>query len=409
MLRRSGQNGTIVVQSGFYRVRWRMDVEGQNERQNMNVKVAPVVLDKEGKPKPASPEVRRTAREIVERSGANSEQRFNRIVLGEATFRDQANAYLNWAVTRDREPVKDASSIEAALNKWILPAIGDMPLASVNNITVKPLVDRMKKSLSARSVNTYVGYIQQIVASLKDGETGEPIHRRKWDSTVMDLPLVNSKQQRRPALKAKAVNQLVKESEGEEQALYVLEGATGLRISEALALEAKHFINGGRTIEVRQQVDRDTPRIVSYLKTDAAYREVDLNTEVAEYLRAFIDGREGLLFKTRNGTPYLHNSLESRWLTERLRAMGLDEPGMGWHAFRRFRKTWLRGKRCQEDINNFWMGHKPKTMSELYSRMDEELEQRLQEAEIVGVGFDVPYVAPKCSKISVESEVEVAA
>jgi len=410
MLRRSGQNGTIVVQSGFYRVRWRLDVEGQKERQNMNIKVAPVALDKEGKPKPASPEVRRMAREIVERSGANSEQHFNRIVLGEATFRDQAKMYLNWAITRDREPIKDASSVEAALNKWILPAIGDMPLGNVNNVTVKPLVDKMKRSLSARSINTYVGYIQQIVASLKDGETGEPIHRRKWDSTVMDLPLINSKQQRRPALKAKAVNQLVKESEGEEQALYVLEGATGLRISEALALEAKHFINDGRTIEVRQQVDRDRPRIVSYLKTGAAYREVDLSTSVAEYLRSFINGKDGLLFKTRNGTPYLHNNLEDRWLTERLKVMGLDESGMGWHAFRRFRKTWLRGKRCQEDINIFWMGHKPNTMSELYSRMDEELEQRLHEAEIVGVGFEIPaYVAPKCSKISVESEVEVAA
>jgi len=66
----------------------------------------------------------------------------------------------------------------------------------------------MKKSLSARSVNTYIEYIQQIVASLKDGETGEPIHRRKWDSSVMDLPLVNSKQQRRPSLKAKAVAQI---------------------------------------------------------------------------------------------------------------------------------------------------------------------------------------------------------
>ena len=346
----------------------------------------------------------------MERSGANSEQHFNRIVLGEATFRDQAKVYLNWAVTRYREPIKDASSVEAALNKWILPAIGDMPLVNVNNVTVKPLVDSMKRSLSARSINTYVGYIQQVVASLKDGETGEPIHLRKWDSAVMDLPLINSKQQRRPALKAKAVNQLAKESEGEEQALYVLEGATGLRISEALALEVKHFINDGRTIAVRQQVDRETPRIVSYLKTDAAYREVDLSTSVAEYLRAFIDGKDGLLFETRNGTPYLHNNLESRWLTERLKAMGLEEPGMGWHAFRRFRKTWLRGKRCQEDINNFWMGHKPKTMSELYSRMDEELEQRLREAEIVGVGFEIPaYVAPKCSKILIESEVEVAA
>jgi len=87
--------------------------------------------------------------------------------------------------------------------------------------------------------------------------------------------------------------------------------------------------------------------------------------------------KDGLLFKTRNGTPHLHGSLEARWLTERLKVMGLDEPGMGWHAFRRFRKTWLRGKRCQEDINNFWMGHKPKTMAELYSRMNQRTRTHL--------------------------------
>jgi integrase len=224
-----------------------MDAEGQEERINMTAKVAPVVLDKEGKPKPPSPEVRRKAKEIVEQSGANSKQYFNRVVIGEVAFRKQAEVYLLWAKTRDREPIKDTSSIEAALNKWILPSIGDLSLGSVNNITVKPLVDKMKKSLSARSVNTYVEYIQQIVASLKDGETGEPIHRRKWDSSVMDLPLVNSKQQRRPSLKAQAVAQLVRESEGEEQALYVLAAATGMRISEALALEGKHFINNRLT------------------------------------------------------------------------------------------------------------------------------------------------------------------
>jgi integrase len=139
-----------------------------------------------------------------------------------------------------------------------------------------------------------------------------------------------------------------------------------------------------------------------------ALPDIDLSQEVAEYLRAFSNGREGLLFETRNGTPYLHNNLESRWLTTRLVAMGLDEKGMGFHTFRRFRKTWLRGKRCEEDINNFWMGHKPRTRSELYSRMDEELEQRLQEAKTVGVGFEVPaYGAPSCSKILVEAELQL--
>jgi integrase len=409
MSRRSGQNGTVVIAGKWYRVRWRMDVEGQEERINMNQKVAPLLFDRSGKPKPPSTDVLRKAREIVEKSGANSEQCFNRVVLGEVSFRDQAKTYVRWATTRDREPIRDSSSIEAALNKWILGAIGDLPLGNVHNITVKPLVTTMKESLSARTVNKYVEYIEQIVASLKDGKTGEPVHPRIWDAKEMDLPVIKSKEQRRPALKLNAVNKLVSESEGDEQTLYVLLAATGMRISEALALESKHLVNNCRTIQVYQQVDRDRPRIVKYLKTDAGFREVDLCTAVGEYLQAFKNRKDGLLFETRNGTPYLHNNLEQRWLTPRLEAMGIDEKGMGFHAFRRFRKTWLRGKRVQEDINNFWMGHAPETMSETYSRLDLELDLRFAEAESMGVGFTVPSVpiAPSCSKISKESAVEL--
>jgi hypothetical protein len=84
----------------------------------------------------------------------------------------------------------------------------------------------------------------------------------------------------------------------------------------------------------------------------------------------------------------------------------------GWHSFKRFRKTWLRGRRCLEDLNNFWMAHKPQTMSELYSHLHEELEMRLEESERVGYGFDIPktVIAPSAPRKSgVESEVRVAA
>jgi hypothetical protein len=111
-----------------------------------------------------------------------------------------------------------------------------------------------------------------------------------------------------------------------------------MRTSEALAIERRKFANHGCTIQVRQQVHHEKPLIVSCLKTGAAYRDIDLHPEVAEYLRVFTCGKDGLLFKTRNGTPHLHN-IEERWLTERLKAMQLDEPGMGWHAFRRFQNT----------------------------------------------------------------------
>ena len=86
---------------------------------------------------------------------------------------------------------------------------------------------------------------------------------------------------------------------------------------------------------------------------------------------------------------------------------------MGWHSFKRFRKTWLRGTRCLEDINNFWMAHKPHTMSEVYSHLHEELDMRLDEAARVGYGFVLPApeksVVPIVPKLPQNSAVEIAA
>jgi hypothetical protein len=65
-----------------------------------------------------------------------------------------------------------------------------------------------------------------------------------------------------------------------------------------------------------------------------------------------------------------------------------------------------------EDLNNFWMAHKPQTMSELYSHLHEELEMRLEEAERVGYRFELPktVVAPNAPKISdTKSGAEIAA
>ena len=154
----------------------------------------------------------------------------------------------------------------------------------------------------------------------------------------------------------------------------------------------------------------DRPEIVKYLKTNASKREIDLHPDFPEYLRQYAAGKSGLLFHTANGTPQLYGNLEGRWLTPRLVKLKLNEDGMGWHAFKRFRKTWLRGARCLEDINNFWMAHKLKTMSEVYSHLHEEPETRLAEAERVGFGFAIPKtVAPSAPKISTSESLQIAA
>jgi hypothetical protein len=145
MKRRRGQNGTVVIQAGWYRVRFRQDVAGQDERVYMSEKVAPVVIDKAGNPKPPSPEVQRLAREVVERSGANSKEHFEHAVLGAETLRERAERWLLEVQHRRFGKYKATTlgTIRGALRKHIYPIIGHLPLAQVNNKSCKPLVESM--------------------------------------------------------------------------------------------------------------------------------------------------------------------------------------------------------------------------------------------------------------------------
>ena len=79
-----------------------------------------------------------------------------------------------------------------------------------------------------------------------------------------------------------------------ERLLYILCCASGLRISEALALDREHLSDDCSVIQVRQQVKGN--KIVSCLKTDAAWRDVDLHRVVAGLLEESVGRRAGLLF-----------------------------------------------------------------------------------------------------------------
>lgn len=145
------------------------------------------------------------------------------------------------------------------MDKWTLPAIGDLSLGDVDNLSVKSLIDKMSSSgLSPRTVNKYIEHVKQIVASLKQ-KNGEPVYKRVWDAETMDLPQVEQAKQKRPSIKADTITELIQSSVGQEQALYVLLAATGMRGSEALALDTRHFTNQGRTITVEQQVEKNAP------------------------------------------------------------------------------------------------------------------------------------------------------
>src|SRR5579864_6671008 len=80
-------------------------------------------------------------------------------------------------------------------------------------------------------------------------------------------------------------------------------------------------------------------------KTANALRVVDVPEVLAKELRNFVGGVSGYLFATAQGKP-----LQRRNVLHVLHSV----KRVGFHAFRRFRLTWLRKNAVPKDLERFW-------------------------------------------------------
>jgi integrase len=114
-------------------------------------------------------------------------------------------------------------------------------------------------------------------------------------------------------------------------------------------------------------------------------------------LKKYVGERiSGFLFNTKNGNSLSQTNLLRRGLHPALKKLG--QPRAGFHAFRRFRATWLRKNRTPEDIIRFWLGHADETVTDGYSKLREDVQYRKEVADKIGLGFEIsaqtPDVAP---------------
>src|ERR1700719_3587793 len=405
MARRSGQVGYEEVKRGWYHVRFRMDVPGQEKRAYLSRAICPI----SGPGSLTKPERLKLRKEIIAASGADTEEHFNKVEAFNhgVTFRKQAEWWLNHARTRKRKPIKPATALgfTSYLNKWLNPNLGDLPLSSVNNLVVRGLVATMTKGgVSPKMISNVIQVVKMVVASAVN-ENGEQVHPRTWNHEFIDLPEIRD--QRQPAHSSETMKAIAVGSEGRELMLYVLLGATGLRFGEAFGLEInKHISDDFSTLYIRQKVW--SGRVQPFLKTGNGVRDVDIHSSVSAMLKKFIGERgSGFLFRSRNGCPLLQSNAFRLSLHPLLKRLG--QPKSGAHAFRRFRTTWLRKQHAPEDLIRFWLGHANKSVTDSYSKLKEDLTFRKKVAEEVGIGFELPAerpeVAPYCTHTELLSEV----
>ncbi len=200
-----------------------------------------------------------------------------------------------------------------------------------------------------------------------------------------------------------------------ERVLFILCGAAGLRIGEALGSEIdKHFSQDFSTLSVRQKVKNC--QVEERLKTGSARREIDVHPEIAALLQTYAAGRKaGFLFCSRNGKPIATSNILKRHLHPALKGAGYlnasnGDHKAGSHAFRRFRNTHLRNRTtCPEGIRKFWMGHAGKGIPDLYDKIREDVAFRKEAAEQCGFGFEMPLIIPNVPKPAVVRRPAIAA
>lgn len=398
MARRSGQVGYEEVKGGWYHVRFRIDVPGREKRAYLSKPICPV----SGPGKLTKPERFKKRKEIIAASGADTEEHFNKIeaINHGLTFRRQAEWWLIHVQNRKRRPVRPTTvaGFSSYLKNWLNPNIGDVPLSAVNNLVVKQLVAKITTTgLSPKTITNIAQVVKMVVASALN-EDGEQLYPRTWNHDFIDLPEI--KDQRQPTFSEDVMKIIATNSAGREQTLFVLLGATGMRIGEVLGLEIdKHISPEFATLYVRQKVWNG--RVQSFLKTHNGVRDIDLHSSVAAMLKTFVGNRSsGFLFCSKSGRPLLQSNILRLSLHPLLEKA--KQPKAGAHAFRRFRTTWLRKQHTPEDLIRFWLGHANRSITDTYCKLNEDVAFRKKVAEQVGIGFELPTenveVAPNCTQ-----------
>jgi integrase len=257
-------------------------------------------------------------------------------------------------------------------------------LADVSNNAVRELVEKMSAAeLSAKTIVNYVQVVKLVLASAVDNE-GEQIYLRKWNHDFIQLPVVRKDKQHRPAVTVADLAEILSSVKKRKyKMLFALLAGTGLRIGEALALRSTDFGPDSRVLHVRRSLWRGREQEP---KTSNAVRVVDIPEVLANELREYVSGVSGYLFATARGKPLQQRNV--------LRVLH-GAKRVGFHAFRRFRLTWLRKSGAPKDLERFWMGHAPEEVGDFYSKLKEDVAFRQEWAERIGLGFELVHIGPQ--------------
>lgn len=403
MSRRRGQNGHIEKSGKWFVVRFWKDIAGQEKRQHVRERICPI----SGKGSMTASQRERRAKEIVQQSGADTVEHFERVVLSQTgvTFKEQAKVWYGAMSARKSKPVRPSTfPTWDGIIRNINEHIGDLPLAALvdDQTPVRDFVQALHdKGRKPKTIRNHVQVVKAVLASARDPKSRKQLFPVAWDNDYIDCPVVG--EQRTPSVVAQQMSLIVERAEGQYRVMFALKAASGLRFGEILGLKIENVVCDCTCLCITEKLWNGEQQ--DFLKTTNGKRFVELHSSIAALLREHIGERKsGYVFCTDTGEPLDQSNILSRVLHPIL-AGDENTPGIvvningknfqgvkaGAHIFRRFRNSHLRASNVPVGLLKYWMGHSRKQdMTDVYDKSSEDAAWRALVAEQIGTGFTVP-------------------
>jgi integrase len=239
--------------------------------------------------------------------------------------------------SKGRKAFSTRAAYECYLNRWILPRSGDLRIDQVKSVAVEEWLDSIKRAKGTRAK------IRNIMSAVFHHAM-----RYEWvDRNPIKLVRQSAKREKVPeVLELFQLQLLLSKLFVRERTLALLDAATGLRVSELLALRWSDVDFENLELNVTRSIWH---QVVGNCKTEASAKPVPMDSYMAEDLlrwrrQSDYASDDDFVFasETMKGKqPYWPDNLMKRHIRPVARANGINK-NIGWHTFRHSFGTLLK-------------------------------------------------------------------
>jgi integrase len=278
-----------------------------------------------------------------------------------ATFREFAVKWQRDVLTQLKPSTRSAD--KSRIKKHLLPEWGDLCMKDINSQRVQAMIAKKQGEISPKSIRNLVATLRIMWAQAQAwGYTQQAL----FGLVLPERGLLNER-----FLSLDEMKRLIEAApEPYKTYLWIL-AETGVRAGEIGALPVRNLLLDQGAIRITQSVWHGKIQTVKSLKGN---RLCEISPQLVEHLRQYVrqwrPNQLGLLFATKNGTPWDTDVVRKRKLYPLLERLGI--PRCGFHAFRHGNETVMDQESVPMAVRQTRLGHSDARTTMLYSHVVSE-------------------------------------